>query len=713
MKLTYQAASLFLFATLATHAQTPGSGINLNKETPAAPTGARNVTFQNDTTRPVVNISAYVTYPTIQVACPSGSDLSTAVNSCLASLPGTIGGICDARACSANFTWNNATTITTANTVLLLPCGTLTATQSVTISPGVRNATIHGCAYQGGSAASGTAGGTVWNWQSTGTAFIVGDPTDTTDTGGFSMTDLALTTPSAGTNAHAIDFHRVQEINMERLYLIGDGSTDMTGITLDGTGNYSGGTFSSIHIASFGTALTMSGNSTGAANASDFRRLHIDCPTSSGSPIVGTVGINLAYGDGNTFTGGDIENCATMLSLGAGATNNTFLGVRNEHSTAQINAATGSAYNLLIAGGTLCTGCLTDTGTHNSFWDSFHRQTNNLIGDLWRSQADATVTDHVYTGIGLGNVRGRLQEWQTDVPGTPGSYMEAWEWGPGDGTTGLQLWSLQDLVNNVIRFGVQEYTAGGGNAQSFINAAGTGSVCFNCSGSAGTGGVNFASGGASPTTVASIGSDGTTDLWGNLNFYSGTTQAWQWECANLTQCVLNNKNATAPTRVFSATINAATDIDSQTTTAVTVNNTSTAGTGGFAVYEGGANYTVQAFSVSGSGAIQSAGSATIGNGNGNGNITVTSHINQYATADYAGLCSVTTSTSTVTNCNILLTHTYGSTPTCWATPQGNTPPTYAPNYLAYYSGGKVYVYVAATTGSETIQFGLGCFGNPS
>jgi hypothetical protein len=42
---------------------------------------------------------------------------------------------------------------------------------------------------------------------------------------------------------------------------------------------------------------------------------------------------------------------------------------------------------------------------------------------------------------------------------------------------------------------------------------------------------------------------------------------------------------------------AGTEIDSEGTAAVTINNTSTSGTGGFTVYQGGANYNVQAFRV--------------------------------------------------------------------------------------------------------------------
>ena len=91
MKRTLELASLILMTALTGNAQSPGTGVNFNHSTPAAPSGARNVTFQSDSTRPTVNMSAYVTYPTVQVACPGGSDLAAAVNSCLASLPSPTG----------------------------------------------------------------------------------------------------------------------------------------------------------------------------------------------------------------------------------------------------------------------------------------------------------------------------------------------------------------------------------------------------------------------------------------------------------------------------------------------------------------------------------------------------------------------------------------------------------------------------------------------
>jgi hypothetical protein len=675
---------------------------NYNHTVPAAPTGSLNVHWQNDGGHPTVNISAYALYPTIQVNCPSTGDLSGPVLAASAALSASGGGILDARRCTGAFSWNNRFTFATANTALLLPCVTLTVTQPVIVNPGMRNTTIHGCAYQGGSAASGTVGGSVWNWQGTGPAFIVGDTADLTDTGGFSISDMAVVTASADSAATAFAFHRVQEINMERLYVIGNNGTGQTGILLDGKGNYSGGSFISLHVSGFGSQLAMTGDATGGANASTFVRAHFNCPTSGGSPIAGTIGVSLAYGDGNTFTGGDIESCDTMLFLGAGASNNTFTGVRNENSNSQIVALSGSQYNLWLTGGTMFTGKLTDSGTHNSFVDTFHRTWNNLNGDLWRSQADATVTNHVYTGVGLGHVRGRQDEWQTDVPGTPGSYQNAWLWGPGDGTTGLQLWELKDVINNVSRFGVQQLTTAGGNNQTYLSGAGTGGVCINCSAGAGSGGFSVASGGATPGTVFSVGSTGNTTVLGQVNFYSGSTEAWEFECANTASCAIFNASATTPASVFKAFTNGATLIASQGSSAVVINNTSTGGTGGFIVYQGGANYNTAAFTIAGNGSFSSASNGQVGSASGTGNLALGNHLNQLATADFAGHCSMSSSSS----CTVSFQHSWGSIPACGITPQ------FAVGNRIYYTW-ATNVITVHSTGTETGQFGVVCAGDPN
>ena len=288
--------------------------------------------------------------------------------------------------------------------------------------------------------------------------------------------------------AQGLVAYRTQEMDLESLYFLGN--SNQTGMTLDGTGNYTGGTFLDNEFSGFQTAVNAIGHqianpaTTDWMNASTFVRLHIDCPTSGGSPISGTYGINLQQGDGNTFTGGDVEGCATALHLGANAQNNTIVGLRNENSTNQVVADAGSSYNNWMTGGTMFTGQLTDNGTRNSFLDTFHRSFNGLNGDWYGSQKDATVTNHYRLGIGAGNERGLLNEYQTD-------YGYRWTMGLSDATAGEQFYQILDELNNVYRLSIGQYNNGQSstNNQTVINAAGTGAVVLNGSNNSGTGGV--------------------------------------------------------------------------------------------------------------------------------------------------------------------------------------------------------------------------------
>ena len=130
----------------------------------------------------------------------------------------------------------------------------------------------------------------------------------------------------------------------------------------------------------------MSGNFYGSetnatANASTFTRLHIVCPTSSGTPISGTYGIDLLGGDGNTFIGGDIESCDSMITLGPAASDNTFIGVATSKTTCRSPPRAGAATTNGRAEATLFTSKTTDAGTYNSFEDSFHHSINSLSGE--------------------------------------------------------------------------------------------------------------------------------------------------------------------------------------------------------------------------------------------------------------------------------------------------------------------------------------------
>jgi hypothetical protein len=288
-----------------------------------------------------------------------------------------------------------------------------------------------------------------------------------------------------------------------------------------------------------------------------------------------------------------------MFHLGTNATNNTVTGLRNENSTIQYQADAGSSYNAVFTGGTLFNGQLVDNGTRNSFWDAFHRTANGINGDWYMSQKDATVVNHLRLGIGAGNVRGFQWESQVDVGTTSSQYN--WLWGLTDGTAGSSNWIYQDLINNAIRLQLGQLNTSGGNNGSALNAAGTGNVCFNCSTNSGTGGVSFGSGGATPSTVGTIDSSGNHSLSGYLRFLVSGSGTWLFNCASTSACTFDNA-ASGNAHHIRLYNGSGTELDSEGTSAVTVNNTSTSGTGGFIVYEGGSSgYNTQSFKLDSSG----------------------------------------------------------------------------------------------------------------
>jgi hypothetical protein len=136
----------------------------------------------------------------------------------------------------------SALTIATANATVLLPCATISTANQVIVTAGTRNVTLRGCALRGASTASGSQGGTVFLYSGTGAMVQVGDPTYAADTMGFHMDNAVINTTAAGNaTAQGLAAYRTQEMDLESLYFLGN--SNQTGITLDGTGNYTGGTF--------------------------------------------------------------------------------------------------------------------------------------------------------------------------------------------------------------------------------------------------------------------------------------------------------------------------------------------------------------------------------------------------------------------------------------------------------------------------------------
>jgi hypothetical protein len=224
----------------------------------------------------------------------SGADFGAKLSACLSGLSQTQGGTCDARNFSGTLSMGSNLTISAGNATVQLPCATISTAHQVIVTEGTRNVSLRGCALRGASTASGSQGGTVFLYSGTGAMVQVGDPTYAADTMGFHMDNAVInTTSAASATAQGFLAYRAQELDLESLYLLGN--SNQTGMTLDGTGNYTGGTFYDDEFTGFQTAVNAIGHqisnpaTTDWLNASTFVRLHIDCPTSGEARSAGVM----------------------------------------------------------------------------------------------------------------------------------------------------------------------------------------------------------------------------------------------------------------------------------------------------------------------------------------------------------------------------------------------------------------------------------------
>src|SRR5580698_10017276 len=198
-----------------------------------------------------------------------GADFGAKVQACLSAISSTYGGTCDARNFNGNLSMGSNLTIATANTAILLPCATITTANQIIVTAGTRNVSLRGCALRGGSAASGSEGGTAFFYSGSSTMVQVGDPTYAADTSGFHMDNAVInTTASSSASAKGFIAYRTQELNLEGLYFLGN--SNQTGLTLDGTGNYTGGSFFGNQFSGFQTAINAIGHQVSNSSTTDW-----------------------------------------------------------------------------------------------------------------------------------------------------------------------------------------------------------------------------------------------------------------------------------------------------------------------------------------------------------------------------------------------------------------------------------------------------------
>jgi hypothetical protein len=188
-----------------------------------------------------------------------GADFGAKVQACLAAVSATYGGTCDARNFTGSLSMGSNLTISTANAAVLLPCATIATANQMIVTAGTRNVSLRGCALRGGSAASGSQGGTAFAYSGTGAMVQVGDPTYAVDTSGFHMDNVVInTTASSERDGAGIGGLSHAGVEPGNLYFLGN--ANQTGMTLDGTGNYTGGSFFGDQFSGFQTAVNAIGH---------------------------------------------------------------------------------------------------------------------------------------------------------------------------------------------------------------------------------------------------------------------------------------------------------------------------------------------------------------------------------------------------------------------------------------------------------------------
>ena len=133
-----------------------------------------------------------------------GADIGAKIQACVNAVNASYGGTCDARNFTGSLSMASNLTISTGNTAVLLPCATITTANQIVVTAGTRNVALRGCALRGGTAASGSQGGTAFAYSGTGAMVQVGDPTYATDTPGFHMDNVVINTTGAASGGAGI-----------------------------------------------------------------------------------------------------------------------------------------------------------------------------------------------------------------------------------------------------------------------------------------------------------------------------------------------------------------------------------------------------------------------------------------------------------------------------------------------------------------------------
>jgi hypothetical protein len=275
--------------------------------------------------------------------------------------------------------------ITTENTTIEFrgPAVLVMGTNSIQISPGLRNVVIRGPLPWGGHAGSGTPAVTL-DYRGTGAAIEVGGSSALTEN--VVIENLHFSIGHAGTNALAINAAYLQRYQFNNIRVDGSATVPQVGIQVQGgraSGHWSGaGVISLPYIlmhspGSIGVQYNTLGNGPtnqneirggnifGAANSSG---IGVNYAAASGRGGNATYSLNIeGYQQGvhyaidngnNAVFGGTLENNGVDIQFDAGANNNEVHGT--DGGNGGILRATDSGTNNIVwSGGTIVSGFLT------------------------------------------------------------------------------------------------------------------------------------------------------------------------------------------------------------------------------------------------------------------------------------------------------------------------------------------------------------------
>ena len=204
--------------------------------------------------------------------------------------------------------------------------------------------------------------------------------------------------------------YRTQELDLESLYFLGN--SNQTGMTLDGTGNYTGGTFFDNAFNGFQTAVNAIGHqianpaTTDWMNASTFVRLHIDCPTSGEARSAGRMASTCSRGMETHSRAATWRDARQRCTWGRMRRTTRLWDCATRTRPTRLWRTREAQYNNWMTGGTMFTGTADGQRHAQQLPGCIPSEFQWVERRLVRQPEGRDVTNHIRLGTGWGTSAG-------------------------------------------------------------------------------------------------------------------------------------------------------------------------------------------------------------------------------------------------------------------------------------------------------------------